>query len=280
MQPKKKAKEWMNEKQAAHYIGKKPEFLRNRRMAESARYETKGPLYWDDVVTNKVRYRAEDLNDWLRVYQPSTKAATKKHRKACRSSRIQTHVQEKPFSELLIELETWMGKNRPKYLRELNWPGMDDVLKTFERSSWLELPEDYKLLLSWRDGHDSTGEDIFDPFEQMGFLPHWYGQMLSICLEDVEDGDGRDDGTYSRYWLPFMANKLGSEMLIDLSSERYGKVYYWCGEKEIAYLRYENLREWLVELLSKLQFLNVEVWEREMCAKEEYYKLNGYPQSV
>jgi hypothetical protein len=279
MKCKKKFPEWMNEKQAARYIGKSQEFLRSRRMAESARYETKGPFYWDDIE-NSVRYRTEDLNDWLRLYQPSTKAATKKYRDACRSSRKGTHVREKTFGELLIDLERWMGKKRPKYLKELNLPNMSDELGSFEELTGLELPEDYKLLLSWRNGHDSEGEDIFDPFAQMGFLPPWYAQMLSTCLDELEGASCPENSTYSRYWLPFMGNRVGSELLIDLSPENHGKVYYWCGEKECGFYRYENLREWLGELVSKLQFLDVDVLEREIRAQEEYYELNGYPEPL
>lgn len=280
MKFKKKTPEWMNEKKAAFYIGKSQEFLRSRRMAESARYETKGPLYWEETEKDRVRYRTEDLNDWLRLYQPSTKAATKKYRNACCSGRRGTHAQNKSFGELLIDLERWMDKNRPKYVQELNLPVMSDGLDTFEELTGLELPEDYKLLLSWRNGHDSEGEDIFDPFAQMGFLSHWYAQMLSTCLDHLEGGSCPEDSTYSRYWLPFMGNRLGSELLIDLSPESYGKVYYWCGEKVCGFYRYENLREWLGELVSKLQFLNVDVWEREIRAQQEYYKLNGHPQPL
>lgn len=257
--------ELLNETQAARYIGESPEYLRRRRTELKSKHWPPCPPFVHTPVTQAVLYRKEDLKSWLECYEPSREAAEKKYERACRLGQAKGLVPNKTFRDLLVDLETWLATHRPDFWEGFNDPASEDQLDQFEKSTGLILPMEYRLLMSWRDGHKNQHWKILDPFEKQGFLSLGHTESSIECLNGLLDKGSIDEKHWRRDWLPFMGDIFGNHLCIDLSRRNYGRVFFWNHEGE-GWDVSKDLATWLEELVGRLQFLNVQVWEREFLS--------------
>ena len=251
--------ELLNETQAARYIGKFPEFLRRRRTDMQLKHRPPGPPFIHAPGSQAVLYRTEDLNSWLWCHQPAREAAEKQYECACRLGQ----VPNKTFCDLLVDLESWLGTHRPDFWESFFDPASKDQLDQFEESTGLTLPRDYRLLMSWRDGHHDPNYNVLDPFEQKGLLPLGITKSVIVDMNRLLHKASFDEEYWRRDWLPFMDDDCGGYLCIDLSARHYGKVFYWDNKGAFRTDVSNNLASWLEELVGKLQFLDVQLWERE-----------------
>lgn len=171
----------------------------------------------------------------------------------------------KDFGELLNELDAWLTAHRPAFLKEFNGPIAPARFKRFERSTGLVLPEDYKLLLGWRDGQVSHWEPPFHPFDHQTLMSFADTKSTMEMMNELVKTGAIDETHWCRSWLPFTADILGNHTCMDLSPENYGEILLFDHELDGRIVLFNDLSEWLAELLDKLQYLDVEVWEREGC---------------
>lgn len=116
--------------------------------------------------------------------------------------------------------------------------------------------------MSWRDGHSGEHWEILDPFENQGLLSMGHAKSTIQCMNRLLQAGEFDENHWRRDWLPFMGDGFGNNLCVDLSPIRYGRVFFWChegGQCDVSM----DLLTWLTELVGKLQYLNVQVWERE-----------------
>lgn len=224
-------------------------------------HEPPGPPFVAPSGRQAALYLEKDLKEWLECYPHAADSAMAEYRAATsHASHAGTPI--KTFSDLLVELEAWLGTHRPDFLNGFNGPASQDQLDQFERDTGLVLPGDYKLLMSWRDGHSDEHWEILDPFENQGLLSMGNAESTIQCMNKLLQAGEFDENNWRRDWLPFMGDMFGNHLCVDLSPTRYGRVFSWDhegGQWDVS----KDLVTWLTELVGMLQYLNVQVWERE-----------------
>lgn len=167
------------------------------------------------------------------------------------------------FSDLLDALNTRLAADRPKFLRGLNPPATPKQMRDFERSTGLKLPEEFRQLLGWRDGQPDDCFEDFHPFSGLMFMSLTSIEATIATMNQLLDSGDIDERHWHRDWLPILADGSGNYTCIDLSTESDGRIISFDHEVGFAGIVQENLSAWLEELLAKLQYLDVETWERE-----------------
>lgn len=84
-------------------------------------HEPPGPPFVVVPEGQAVLYHEKDLKEWLELYPHAADSATAKYRAATsHTSHAGTPI--KTFSDLLVELEAWLGTHRPDFLNGFNGP--------------------------------------------------------------------------------------------------------------------------------------------------------------
>ncbi len=173
---------------------------------------------------------------------------------------------QRDFASLLDELNTWLATHRPQFLSKLNSPVPKERLEHVEQSTGMKLPKEYKLLLSWKDGQPDDCFEDFHPFLGEMFMSLASTEAAMEMMHQLIESGDIDDRHWHRDWLPFLADGGGNHTCIDLSPVGYGKIVGFDHEVGFAGVLHDNMAAWLQELLEKLQYLDVEAWEREQSS--------------
>ncbi len=167
------------------------------------------------------------------------------------------------FSDLLDALSTRLATDRPQFLLGLNPPATQKQLEAFEHSTGLKLPEEYRQLLGWRNGQPDDCFEDFHPFSGEMFMSLASIEATIATMIELLDTGDIDERHWHRDWLPILADGSGNHTCIDLSTEGNGRIINFDHEVGFAGIAQGNLSAWLEELLAKLQYLDVEAWEKE-----------------
>jgi cell wall assembly regulator SMI1 len=157
-------------------------------------------------------------------------------------------------SELITRLDRWLAANRPDYYARLQPGATEETLAAFEGRFALELPQTFRDLYQWRNGQEAA---CFASFQD--------NRMFSSLEEIVEtkdmlDGmigyDFEDARWWRRGWVPFLSNRGGDHLCLDLVAEDGGQpgqlVAFWHDEADRA-VEYASIDRWLEALVRSME---------------------------
>ena len=155
---------------------------------------------------------------------------------------------------LLQRLDRSLAANRPDYYSRLR-PGVSDAaLDAFETRFSLRLPEAFRLFHKWRDGQEPNDfESIQD------------NRMFS-CLQEIAETKDLLDGMigydfddprwWRRGWIPFLSNRGGDHLCLDVTAEDGGTpgqlVAFW-HDWEDRSVEYASFEHWLRGLVDSME---------------------------
>ncbi|MFO0799600.1 MAG: SMI1/KNR4 family protein [Gemmataceae bacterium] len=155
---------------------------------------------------------------------------------------------------LVVRLDRWLASNRPDYYAHL-LPGTTDAqLDAFEARFSLTLPDTFRLLYRWRNGHNQLRSES---------LVH---NLMFSSLEDIDQAKELMDGMigtdfenprwWRRSWVPFLENGAGDHLCVDLTAEdggTPGQVLMFYHDWEKRPIRSPSLETWLSELVASME---------------------------
>lgn len=152
----------------------------------------------------------------------------------------------------ISDLDAWLGEHRPDYYVGLN-PGVDDAtLDAFEIQFGVVLPEGFRRLYRWRNGH---GEYIapslilnlmFPPLESIADTKEFLDEMIGY--------DFPESGFWERNWVPFLDNGGGDYLaLISDGTPQGGAVVMFYHDDPYRGERAQSFAEWLAGLRPALE---------------------------
>lgn len=215
--------------------------------------------YWNDKNLD-VKLKDALLSRCFRLKQPH---AEKVEARWLVERKDTFSYENKKFSDLLDELNDWLGNVCPDVLAEFNDPVGQAEFDRFEQETGLILPTEYKSLLGWRGGQISPFEVSIDPFaaETIMSLKHTEGERE--CMNGLMEKGSLPEGHWDPYWLPFTADGFGNHTCVDLTPATYGEVLIFDHEIGGRIRLCENMTAWLAELMDKLNFLFEDFMESE-----------------
>lgn len=164
------------------------------------------------------------------------------------------------------KLDLWLKENRKDFYALLNSPASETEIQQLESLVDVKLPEEFKMLLKWRNGQSSDAMDTFHPLTNemfMGIDDIKY--MFTELKELLHYGDIEED-IWRPTWLPFMSNGGGDHTCIDVSPENYGKIVSHNHEESDGRAINDSMIEWIIALNNELSKLNFESWDFEKCS--------------
>lgn len=157
-------------------------------------------------------------------------------------------------ARLIERLNRWLAANRPDYYAHL-LPGASDAeLNAFEAQFSVMLPDSFRQLYRWRDGHDQLRlESLVDNL--------MFSSLEDIARQkDLMDGmigvDFEDPRWWRRGWVPFLENGAGDHLCVDLAAENGGtpgQVLMFYHDWERRPIRSPSLESWLADLVSSME---------------------------
>ncbi len=185
-------------------------------------------------------------------------ATTKKVSLAVSRKKPITEREASSASALVKRLDDWLRKNRSDYYDSLLPGASTKLLKKFEENYSIQMPETFHILYKWRNGQSA---DNYDSFQD---------NRMILSLEGIVDAKDFLDQEYADLpkwwnieWIPFLYNGAGDYLCIalDLNGKaRSGRlITYWHDDKDRA-VTYQNIDEWLEELVSSMEGGTYENW--------------------
>jgi cell wall assembly regulator SMI1 len=162
--------------------------------------------------------------------------------------------------ELIARLDRWLATHRPDYYARLR-PGVTDAeLNEVESRFSLRLPEAFRLLYKWRNGHDDSKTQALQK------------NFRFMSLEDVvstkqhcDDMIGNDFETpkwWRREWVPFLQNWGGDDMVVDLlgiDGGTPGQVVTFWHDDPVRPIRFPSMEAWLADLVESMESGSLEL---------------------
>jgi cell wall assembly regulator SMI1 len=157
--------------------------------------------------------------------------------------------------EALIErLDRWLAANRPDYYAHLQ-PGVTDAqLGAFKARFSLELPDAFRQLYRWRNGHDLHRSEslvqnfMFSSLEDVA--------RIKELMDDLIGPDFEGPKWWRRGWLPFLEDGAGDHLCLDLTAEdggTPGQVLTFYHDWEPRPIRFPSLEAWLENLVESME---------------------------
>lgn len=116
------------------------------------------------------------------------------------------------MSDPIAEVDGWLREHRPDYYEGLN-PGVDEAaLDAFEAQFDIVLPEDFRRLYLWRDGHGAYVAPSL--IHNLMFPPLAAVADTKAFLDDMIGYDFPDTDFWERHWIPFLDNGGGDYLTL------------------------------------------------------------------
>jgi cell wall assembly regulator SMI1 len=165
------------------------------------------------------------------------------------------------MAEALIgRLDRWLATNRPDYYAHL-LPGVTDAhLDAFEARFSLKLPEAFRELYRWRNGHDMIRSEslqhnlMFSSLEDIA--------RVKELMDDLIGSDFKDPRWWRRSWVPFLENGAGDHLCLDLTAEdggTPGQVLTFYHDWDSRPIRFPSMEAWLADLVESMESGRYEV---------------------
>jgi cell wall assembly regulator SMI1 len=155
---------------------------------------------------------------------------------------------------LIRRLDRWLAANRPEYYAHLRPGATDPQLDEFEARFSLALPDAFRRLYRWRDGHDQFRSAslvynlMFSPLEGIVGVKELMDAMIGADFEDPR--------WWRRSWVPFLENGAGDHLCVDLAAEdggTPGQVRMFYHDWESRPIRSPSLEAWLADLVTSME---------------------------
>lgn len=155
---------------------------------------------------------------------------------------------------LLKRLDHWLATNRPEYYAHLQLGVTEQELDAFDTRFLLKLPETFRLLYTWRNGHDRHHSEslvhnlMFSSLEDI--------TRIKELMDDMIGSDFEDPRWWRRTWVPFLENGAGDHLCVDLAAEdggTPGQVLMFYHDWENRPIRSPSLDAWLSSLVESME---------------------------
>jgi cell wall assembly regulator SMI1 len=155
---------------------------------------------------------------------------------------------------LIGRLDRWLAANRPDYYAHLLPGATDAQLDAFEAQFSLKLPDAFRRLYRWRNGHDQFRSEslvqnlMFSSLEDIA--------RQKELLDGMIGADFEDPWWWRRSWVPFLENGAGDHLCVDLVAEGRGipgQVIMFYHDWERRPVRALSLEAWLTDLVSSME---------------------------
>lgn len=172
-------------------------------------------------------------------------------------------------ANLLARLERWLEIHRPDYSADLQ-PGASDAdLDALETRFTVQLPEAFRALYRWRNGHQGEtavpGPDGHLVYRALPYNDSLVSNRMFMPLQeiagvkqDLDEMIGYDieEGRWRRTWIPFLSNGGGDYMCVDLTdpnSEEYGQILQAWHDDDGPTQEHSSLQAWLEALVHSME---------------------------
>ena len=155
---------------------------------------------------------------------------------------------------LIGRLDRWLAANRPEYHAHL-LPGVSGAqLDAFEGQFCLKLPDAFRQLYRWRNGHDQFRSEslvhnlMFSSLEDI--------TRQKDMMDDMIGTDFEDPWWWRRSWVPFLENGAGDHLCVDLAAEdggTPGQVLMFYHDWERRPILAPSLESWLADLVAAME---------------------------
>ncbi|HMA33107.1 MAG TPA: SMI1/KNR4 family protein [Chloroflexia bacterium] len=170
------------------------------------------------------------------------------------------------MNDLIQRLNTWLQKNRPTYYEQLLPGATDEDILLLEHILAIELPQDFKMLLQWKNGQSYKAQSFWDGYK---LIPSNSIIAAYQMLENdwrVKTPEFIQNNWWNPKWMPFLYDGSGNYYCLDMMGVFGGKpgqiIIYWHDEtqREIAH---ESFYKWLETV--------VRAWELELEEEDPFY---------
>ncbi|MEX3016882.1 SMI1/KNR4 family protein [Gymnodinialimonas hymeniacidonis] len=155
-------------------------------------------------------------------------------------------------------IDTWLAEHRPAYYEGLN-PGVNDAaLDALAAQFDLVLPDAFRQLYLWRNGHS----DYVAPSLVLNLQFPSLEALASTktFLDDLIGYDFPDQGFWERSWVPFLENGGGDHLaFVADGSASGGAVVMFYHDDPYRGERAGSLADWLEALASSMEDGSYEV---------------------
>ena len=156
--------------------------------------------------------------------------------------------------ELIARLDRWLATHRSDYYSRLQ-PGVTSAeLNDFEQRFTVKLPQAFRLLYQWRNGHDDSKTQALQ--ENFRFMSLEDATSTKQLCDDMIGNDFESPEWWRREWVPFLQNWGGDDMVVDLLGIDGGApgqiVIFWHDESDRP-IRFPSLEAWLKDLVESME---------------------------
>ena len=152
----------------------------------------------------------------------------------------------------IARIDGWLTEHRPEYYAGLN-PGVDDAaLDAFAAQFDVVLPEAFRQLYRWRNGHS----DYVAPSLVLNLQFPALETLASTkaFLDDLIGFDFPDHGFWERSWVPFLENGGGDHLaFVADGSATGGAVVMFYHDDPYRGERAGSLADWLDALAASME---------------------------
>lgn len=149
------------------------------------------------------------------------------------------------MNQLLRRLETWLAKNRSRYLAGLLPGANQGDIDRLQHDLGIPVPESLRALLFW---HNGQGEGFVGKFEQDWLFLS--SPRIAAAKNDL-DAEASKTGWHAD-WIPFLDNDAGDFLCLDTSQAKAPLRAFWLGKTQHPVIA-PSLDHWLKVFVENLE---------------------------